>query len=170
MTGPDGVIDYDPNTSGACSERSYAPGTVVELTAHAAQGRQWSQSSYWSGTDNNSANPTTVTMNGERSVKAYFTENQSDTDGFSDPVETYLGADPLDACPDDPSDDAWPLDIDMDGVITVVGDAWNYRGRIGAEPGNPMWWQRLDLDADGVITVVDDVFLYVGMIGETCTD
>ena len=92
---------------------------------------------------------------------------------FWDEIEVYVGTDPADACPDNPSDDAWPLDIDMDGVITVVGDVWNFRDRIGETGGPPPsanWWVRLDFDMDGVITVVGDVFMYRGMIGETCTD
>jgi hypothetical protein len=93
----------------------------------------------------------------------------SDGDGFSDGRETYLGTDPLDACPDDPSDAAWPLDINKDRVITVVGDILSFRGRIGASPGEPNWWQRLDLNGDGMITVTDDVLLYRGKIGQTCS-
>jgi hypothetical protein len=96
-------------------------------------------------------------------------DSDGDTDNFLDVVELYLGTDPLDDCPDDPSDDAWPLDINMDTVITVAGDALNFRTRIGATPGSPEWWQRLDLNADGAITVAGDALLYRGMIGESCT-
>jgi hypothetical protein len=96
-------------------------------------------------------------------------DSDGDTDNFLDVVELYLGTDPLDDCPDDPSDDAWPLDINMDTVITVAGDALNFRGRIGTTPGSPEWWQRLDLNADGAITVAGDALLYRGMIGESCT-
>jgi subtilisin family serine protease len=92
-----------------------------------------------------------------------------DKDGFDDDLELYLGTDPFDACPDDPADDAWPLDINMDKMVTVVGDALNFRGRIGATPGSPEWLQRLDFNMDGVLTVVGDVLTYRGMIGETCT-
>ena len=93
----------------------------------------------------------------------------SDADGFLDSFEACLGTDPLDDCPDDPSDDAWPLDINMDKTVSVAGDALNFRDRIGATPGSPEWWQRLDLNADGMITVAGDALLYRGMIGETCT-
>jgi putative hemolysin len=93
----------------------------------------------------------------------------ADNDVFDNIVESYAGTDPLDACPDDPTDDAWPLDIDMNGDISVTGDAFKYRDRIGATPGSPAWWQRLDLDASGDISVTGDIFLYVGMIGATCT-
>jgi len=95
--------------------------------------------------------------------------DDSDTDVFMDNIELYLTTDPLDACPDDAGDDAWPLDVNMDTIITVTDDVYNYRDRIGAAPGDPNWWQRLDLNVDGVITVVEDVFMYRGMIGATCT-
>jgi len=92
-----------------------------------------------------------------------------DNDGFGDVVEVYLGTDPLDACPDGTSDDAWPLDIDRDRVITVSGDAWSFHDRIGTTPGSPEWQQRLDLDGDGAITVTGDAFAYRGKVGQTCT-
>jgi hypothetical protein len=94
-----------------------------------------------------------------------------DTDGdlFSDQQETYLGTDSSDACADDPSDSAWPLDMNNDTVITITHDVYDFRGRIGAAPGDAGWWQRVDLNSDGVITVSGDVFLYRGMIGESCS-
>ena len=93
-----------------------------------------------------------------------------DIDGFLDAAELHVGTDPLDACPDDPSDDAWPLDINVDTFVTVVGDAREFSGRMGAAPGSPEWWQRLDLNADSAITVVGDALLYRDMIGESCTN
>jgi len=96
------------------------------------------------------------------------TESDGDADGFFTSVEQYVGTDPLDACPDYAGDDAWPLDIDIDGAVSAVGDAFNYVGRIGTTRGGPNWWQRLDLDMSGEISVTGDVFLYVGRIGEMC--
>jgi len=96
-------------------------------------------------------------------------DDDDDNDAFEDDVEVYLGTDLLDNCPDDPSDDAWPLDISMDKMLTVVLDALNFRGRIGATSGSPEWLQRLDFNMDGMLTVVGDALLYRGMIGETCT-
>jgi len=92
-----------------------------------------------------------------------------DNDGFNDAIEAYLDTDPLDACPDVVgADDAWPLDNDISKDITVTGDVFAYRDRIGAGPGDPNWWQRLDLDGDGSLSVTGDVFLYRNKIGETC--
>jgi hypothetical protein len=97
------------------------------------------------------------------------TEADCDDDQFDDYIELYLDTDPLDNCPDNPSDDAWPLDIDMNGDLSATGDVFYYRGRIGATQGDPEWWQRLDLDMSGDISVTGDVFMYRGMIGESCT-
>jgi hypothetical protein len=113
-----------------------------------------------------------------------FNPGQTDTDGdglgdecdldddgdeFTDEREVYLVTDHLDACPDGPSDAAWPLDLDNDTELTVTGDVVNFRERIGATPASPDWWQRLDLDGDGEITVSGDVFLFREQIGQACS-
>jgi hypothetical protein len=95
-------------------------------------------------------------------------DDDDDNDGFDDSVESYVGTDPLDDCPDGPSDDAWPLDGDMSCDVSITGDVFYYRGRIGASPGDPEWWQRLDLDMNGDISATGDVFMYRDMIGESC--
>jgi len=99
-------------------------------------------------------------------------DDNDDNDGFGDDVEIYLNTVGLDNCPGSPpgsGGDAWPLDNNMDGDVSVTGDVFNYVGRIGAAPGSPNWWQRLDLDMSGDISVTGDVFMYVGKIGATCT-
>jgi len=89
--------------------------------------------------------------------------------------EAYLATAVLDNCPNSPpgpGGDAWPLDINMDTFITVVGDVLNYSGRIGATGGPPPsanWWGRLDLNMDNHITVVGDVLKFAGNIGRTCS-
>jgi len=83
-----------------------------------------------------------------------------------------VGTEPLKACPGGDSGDAWPLDINMDTFITVVGDVLPYSGRIGATggpPPGPNWRQRLDLNKDNRLTVVGDVLKFAGKIGMTCT-
>jgi subtilisin-like proprotein convertase family protein len=95
--------------------------------------------------------------------------DDSDGDGFTDELEMYLGTDPLDACPDDPSDDAWPLDINMDTVITVTGDVFSFHGRVGVTPGSPEWRARVDFNGDGAISVTGDVLMYREMIGNSCS-
>ena len=103
----------------------------------------------------------------------YVPIGDDDCDGFTTAVEEYVGTDPLDACPDDPSDDAWPLDINNDRIINLGGDLSNYIGRLGATGGPPPssnWWKRLDLNMDNFLNLGGDVSMYVGMFGETCTN
>jgi len=95
--------------------------------------------------------------------------DDSDGDGFTDDREIYLSTDPLDACPDDPSDAAWPLDINNDGRITVVGDVLAFSGLIGSASGDGQFRKRLDFSGDGRITVVGDVLKYSGKIGQACS-
>ena len=93
----------------------------------------------------------------------------SDGDGFTDDKEIYLGTDPLDACPDNTSDPAWPLDQNNDGFILVVGDVTRYTEKLFTAvtcPGGADC--RLDLDANGVILVVGDVTKYTDRLFETC--
>lgn len=93
----------------------------------------------------------------------------TDGDGFDDDVECYLETDPLDDCPNNPSHDAWPLDINNDTIITVSGDVLNFRGMITTTYGDGKFRKRLDLNADGVITVSFDVLLFRNRIMETCS-
>lgn len=115
------------------------------------------------------ANPYQTNTDGDAQGDACDVDD--DNDGFADSMEAYLATDPLDACPDDISDDAWPLDINADGAITVPGDVLNFRGRIGETGGPPPssnWRVRVDLNMDNAITVPGDVLMYRGRIGETC--
>jgi len=62
-----GSVTKNPN------QATYPYGTVVQLTAIANTG--WMFSS-WSGNLSGSTNPTSITMNGNKSVIAHFTQNQ----------------------------------------------------------------------------------------------
>ena len=94
-----------------------------------------------------------------------------DGDEFNDDIEAYLPTDSCDDCTNEPSvHDAWPLDMNMDKSVTVVGDVLKYAGNIGAlVSSNPSVLQRLDLNADANITVVGDVLPFAGKIGASCT-
>jgi len=102
-------------------------------------------------------------------------DSDDDNDGSVDTYETYLSTAGLDNCPNSPpgpGGDAWPLDINMDMMVTVVGDILTYSGRIGATGGPPPstnWRQRLDLNMDNILTVVGDVLKFSGKIGQTCS-
>jgi hypothetical protein len=93
----------------------------------------------------------------------------SDGDTFYDDVECYLPTDFRDDCTDGAPHDAWPLDINMDAYISVVGDVLQFRGHIGAGPLDPNWDQRLDLSMDSYLSVVGDVLIFRGNVGTGCT-
>jgi hypothetical protein len=98
--------------------------------------------------------------------------DDSDGDDFVDAVELYLDTDPLDACPDGPTDDAWPLDMNKNKIITLGGDVLKYIGRMGATggpPASPNWLKRLDLNMDNILTLGGDVQKYIGKMGTECT-
>jgi hypothetical protein len=103
----------------------------------------------------------------------YVPLGDEDCDGFSTAAEEYVGTDALDACPDDPSDDAWPWDINMDTFVTYGCDLLPYRGRIGATggpPADPEWLQRLDLNMDNYLTIGGDLIPFRERAGEGCTN
>jgi hypothetical protein len=62
-----GSVTKNPNLA------QYPAGTVVTLTAYATAGWDFDK---WIGTNNNNINPTTVTMNANKSVTAYFEEEE----------------------------------------------------------------------------------------------
>jgi len=92
---------------------------------------------------------------------------------FTDSLEWYIGTDPLDNCSNNTSHAAWPLDMNKDTYVTVVGDVLGYAGKIGlqvsANPPSTWSLRRLDLNGDDYITVVGDTLKYVGWIGLQCT-
>jgi Divergent InlB B-repeat domain len=63
---------------------SYAPGTQVQLTAVSQSGSTFSG---WSGDMTGSTNPTTLTMDANKTVTATFTSNDQDNDGIPDTEE-----------------------------------------------------------------------------------
>jgi hypothetical protein len=95
-----------------------------------------------------------------------------DKDGFDDDVELYLGTDPFDACPDDPADDAWPVDMNKDTYINVL-DMFQFvlADVLGTELGDPEFDARFDLNVDESIDVLD-LFQYVSLdvLATECTN
>ena len=94
----------------------------------------------------------------------------SDGDGFLTSVESHVGTDPADNCPNVVgADDAWPLDMNKDKFVTMA-DVNRYAGRLGTHgPPNPSpnWLQRLDFNMDNFTTMAD-VNKYAGMLGKRC--
>ena len=67
----------------------YVSGTVVTVTAVPASGYIFSS---WSGNLTGSTNPTTITMDGNKSVTANFTANECTTINLTATEDTYLSA------------------------------------------------------------------------------
>jgi len=92
VSGGNGTISrsvaQDPNWG------DYPANTVVTLTANADPNYHWAT---WTGTDNNSVNPTTVTMSGNKGVVATFAASthsltvQADAGGSTNPSGTRPG-------------------------------------------------------------------------------
>jgi len=102
-----------------------------------------------------------------------LTYNPSDTDddndGFTDAREAYLGTDSLADCRVNIYHSAWPLDINNDGRIMVVGDVTAFSGLIGSADGDGKFRKRLDFSGDGRLKVVGDVTRYSGQVGQSCS-
>jgi len=95
-----------------------------------------------------------------------------DSDGFNDDRENWMGTDPLDACPDDTNDDAWPPDVQNDGEVDIL-DVLRFKpvlGSIlgGSGPQDHKYNRRYDLNADGQIDILD-VLMMKPHIGGICT-
>jgi hypothetical protein len=95
--------------------------------------------------------------------------NDLDGDGWPNDVEDIIGTDPLDACADNPNDDAWPVDFNNDASITSsdLSAVSQYVGQ--SVPPAPA---RVDIDPpsqpDGVITS-GDLSQVASLIGQGCT-
>jgi hypothetical protein len=100
-------------------------------------------------------------------ARALCSTNDTDCDDFTNSAEQYLGTDPADACPDNTSDDAWPLDMNKDKLLNLTGDVAKYVGKISCSLSSPAC-RRLDLNADGVVNLTRDVGMYTGRLGQTC--
>jgi hypothetical protein len=96
--------------------------------------------------------------------------NDADCDGdtFTDGVELYVGTDPLDNCPDDADDAAWPFDINNDTWSDIL-DVLLYKYKLNYCEPDPGYDRRYDLNADGCVNILD-VLLYKDNIQVQCSD
>ena len=83
-----------------------------------------------------------------------------------------MGTDPLDACPDDASDDAWPPDVNggtgcgsHNGKVNIL-DVLCYKSEFGE---GAVYDARFDLNASGEVNILD-VLLYKQVINTSCTN
>jgi len=75
---------------------------------------------------------------------------------FRDEIEVLIGTDPQDACPDSPSDNAWPPDFDNNGVVNII-DIVLLAQHFPSNQGEPKYSVRHDLNADHAINILDVV-------------
>jgi len=97
----------------------------------------------------------------------------TDADQFSDGLEQYVGTDPLDNCPDNLSDPAWPLDMNNDKKVSSADILAAYPGKVSPPTnwcGGAGYDRRADLDADAKISAAD-VLQYAAKVSPptTCT-
>jgi hypothetical protein len=90
----------------------------------------------------------------------------SDCDGFPDAttvgprgLESFIGTDSSDRCPDDSADNAWPPDVNNSGGVglqdvVAFGPSFD---QIGPNPPNPLYNPRFDINASGGVTLADIV-------------
>ncbi len=119
----------------------------------------------WINTSLTNANgaPTSVGWEYKRLAKQYGSqrvqiqldpEADSDSDGFKNSLEQYLGTDPLDNCPDDDNDAAWPPDFNNSKGVNGA-DFSKFILAFGASEGDGKFQRRYDLYKDGKITPAD---------------
>ena len=91
-----------------------------------------------------------------------------DGDGWKDGSEAnYVGTDPLDNCPDNTSDNAWPADINNDG-FSDISDVSALTGVFGsAVPPAPARYNIAPDPPDGFVDI-SDVSRMVGFFGRGC--
>jgi len=93
-------------------------------------------------------------------------------DGFLDVVENYMATDSLDACADNASDDAWPLDMNDDKKASSADILSAYPGKVSPPTGlgNPNYNRRSDLNVDSKLSSAD-VLQYAGKVSPptSCT-
>jgi len=95
-------------------------------------------------------------------------DSDDDDDVWDDTDEAFITTDPLDDCADLTSDDAWPPDINNDGLVQGF-DALFLRSSIGSGQGQPGYDPRYDLDTNGWIQSLDTLFIRL-YIGQFCTN
>jgi hypothetical protein len=93
--------------------------------------------------------------------------SDNDGDGWTNANELYIGTDPYDRCPDNPSDAAWPVDIDNDTWCNVI-DILQFKPHLGCSVGDDCYDNRLDVNTDGIVNVLD-ILMFKPYLSTRCT-
>jgi hypothetical protein len=93
-------------------------------------------------------------------------------DGFPDIKENWMATDAFDACPNNPSHQAWPPDFDSNALVDIL-DVLHFKPVLGAQFGGPdpedrYYDRRYDLNADAIIDILD-VLTIKPHLGVTCS-
>jgi hypothetical protein len=96
-------------------------------------------------------------------------DSDCDNDGWSDGNElAFIGTDYQDACPENTLDNAWPADLNNDGLVDVIGDISKitafYAQSVPPAPA------RYDIGEppDGLIDVIRDIVRLTGLYSQGC--
>ena len=84
--------------------------------------------------------------------------SDTDDDGSNDGLEVFMGTDPLEACPNNSSHDAWPFDTNIDKTVNLadlVGSPGSFKISFGSSYGEPNYSPRFDFNADGTVNLAD---------------
>jgi hypothetical protein len=99
-----------------------------------------------------------------------------DCDGFRGREERFVGTDPVDNCPDNPYDDAWPADMvgpggygTHDGTVNILDFVELTPPVFGKCSPDPLYTNRKDFNGDGCINILDVVRLTPPVFGQSCT-
>jgi len=100
----------------------------------------------------------------------------ADGDGFANLEELFVDTDPLDDCPDDPADDAWPADLASvegygkhDGIVNILDIVQLMPPYFNVKWHKPNYSERKDFNGDHVINIVDVVRLTPPTFNTSCT-
>src|SRR3972149_4689904 len=75
-------------------------------------------------------------------------------DGWATDGEAAIGTDPMDPCPDDQLDAAWPPDLDNSKRVNTI-DVLAVAPMMQQQPGDPGYDQRFDLGGGDGINIID---------------
>ena len=145
------------------------PSTSPTATASPAPCLDWDDDDVCNGDDNCPAWPNPA----QRWPRWRVPAGDSDCDGFTDDLESYMTTDPHRHCAHDtqpnnePGGDGWPLDADDNGLANIL-DIGNYVFVLNDRSSDPGFSPRFDTDQSGLISTID-IGLYVFQLNRDCS-